>query len=94
MISDTDMPAGNSFPVNYSSFNHNNIKERSFVPNLVTCYSKDAQREWIKLKKSRKQKCKFLKKCANDFSQGMEEFRSCVKYRYRIIGRLISIEVL
>ena len=73
------------------------VKERLFVPNLVTCYSeRDAQREWIKLsyRRSREQKCKFLKRCANDFSQRIEEFRSRVKYRYRIIGRLISIKVL
>ena len=34
------------------------------------------------------------KRCANDFSQEVEEFRSCVKCRYMVIGKLISIEVL
>ena len=35
-----------------------------------------------------------LKKCINDFSQEMEECRSHVKCRYKIIGKLIFIEVL
>ena len=34
------------------------------------------------------------KKCANDFSQEVEEFRSRVKCRYMVIGRLIFIKVL
>ena len=28
------------------------IKKRLLVPDLVTCYSMDAQREWIKLRRS------------------------------------------
>ena len=34
------------------------------------------------------------KRYANDFSQEVEEFRSRVKCRYMVIGRLISIKVL
>ena len=34
------------------------------------------------------------KKCTNDFSQEVEEFRSHVKCMYMVIDRLISIEVL
>ena len=34
------------------------------------------------------------KRYANNFSQGMEKFRLRVKYRYVVIGILISIEVL
>ena len=34
------------------------------------------------------------KRCANDFSQEVEEFRSRVKCRDMVIDRLISIEVL
>ena len=34
------------------------------------------------------------KKYANDFSLKVEEFRSRVKCRYMIIGKLISIKVL
>ena len=45
------------------------IKRRLLVPDLVMCYSRNAQHEWMKLKKSRKQKCGILKRCANDFSQ-------------------------
>ena len=52
------------------------VKRRSLVPDLVTCYSRDAQREWMKLKRSREQKREILKRCANDFSQRVEEFRS------------------
>ena len=29
------------------------------------------------------------KRCANNFSQEVEKFRSCIKYRYMIIDRLI-----
>ena len=32
--------------------------------------------------------------CANNFFQEVEEFRSYIKCKYRIIGRLISIKVL
>ena len=35
-----------------------------------------------------------LKRCANDFSQKVEEFRSRVKCRDIVIGRLVSIKVL
>ena len=45
------------------------VKRRSLVPDLVTSYSRDAQREWMKLRRSREQKCGILKRCANDFSQ-------------------------
>ena len=45
------------------------VKGRSLVLDLVTCYFRDAQREWIKLRKSREQKCRILKRCGNDFSQ-------------------------
>ena len=34
------------------------------------------------------------KRRTNNFSQQVEEFRSRVKCKYMIIGRLISIEVL
>ena len=34
------------------------------------------------------------KRCANNFSQEVEEFRSHIKCRDMVIGKLISIEVL
>ena len=39
------------------------VKGRLLVPNLVTCYSRNAQRDWIECLRlrSREQKCKFLK---------------------------------
>ena len=39
------------------------VKGRSLVPDSVTCYSKDAQRDWIECLRlrSREQKCEFLK---------------------------------
>ena len=37
---------------------------------------------------------RFPKRCANNFFQELEEFKSHVKCRDMIIGRLISIEVL
>ena len=54
------------------------VNVRSLVPDLVTYYSRDAQREWMKLscRRSHGQKCEFLKRCANDSSQRMGEFRS------------------
>ena len=47
------------------------VKGRLLVPDLVTCYSRDAQCDWIKCLRlrSREQKCGILKGCANDFSQ-------------------------
>ena len=30
-------------------FRYHTVKGRSLVPDLVTCYSRDAQREWMKL---------------------------------------------
>ena len=46
-------------------------KGRSLISDLVTCYFKNAQREWMKLscRRSRGQKYRILKRCANDFSQ-------------------------
>ena len=69
------------------------IKKRSLVPNLVTCYSKDVQRDWIEYLKSCKQMCKFLKIMQLTF---LKKWRNTdhMKYRYKIIGRLISIGVL
>ena len=48
------------------------VKGRSLlVPDLVKCYSKDTQREWMELsyRRSRGQKYGILKRCINNFSQ-------------------------
>lgn len=37
---------------------------------------------------------RILKKFANNFFQEVEKFRLCVKYKYKIIGKLTSIKVL
>ena len=59
------------------------------------CYSGDVQRDLIEcLGQGHVNKVRISKQYTNGFSQGIEEFRSYVKYRYRVIGRLISIEVL
>ena len=73
----------------------NYLKERLFIPDLVICYSKDAQRDWIKcgLQISWK-KVQIPKRYVNDFFQRVEEFRSYIKCRYRIIDRPILIKVL
>ena len=49
------------WPVGYKEIRI--IKERSLVPDLLICYSKNAQRNWIKCLRLRlrEQKCKFLK---------------------------------
>ena len=39
-------------------------------------------------------KVRILKRCVNDFSQKVKEFRSPIKCRYMVKGRLISIQVL
>ena len=69
------------------------VKKRSLVPNLIMCYSRDAQRDWIEYLRSREQKCEFLKCVYTTF---FREWRNVghVKYRYKVIGRLIFIEVL
>ena len=70
-----------------------NVKERPLVSDLVTCYSKDAQREWMKLSsevtwtKVRNPE----KVCKQLFSE--EEDSGHIKCRYRVISRLISIKV-
>ena len=64
---------------------------------LVTCDSRDAQRDWIEclgLVEVIWIKVQIPKRCANDFSQEVEKFRSSIKCRYMVIGRLIAIEVL
>ena len=62
---------------------------------LVTCDSRDAQRDWIEYLRwrSREQKCELLKGVQMTF---LRKWRNSghVKCRYRIIGRLISIKVL
>ena len=71
-----------------------NVKRRSLVPDLATCYSRDAQRKWMKLSsKVTWTKVRNPEKvCKRLFSE--EEDSGHVKCRYRIIGKLISIEVL
>ena len=61
------------------------------------CDSRDAQCDWLEclsLVGVTWTKVRIPKKYANDFFQEVEEFKSYVKYRYMVIGRLISIEVL
>ena len=73
------------------------VKGGLLIPNLVTCYSRDAQRDWIEclsLVEVIWTKVRISKRCANNFSQEVEEFKSRVKYRYMIIDRLISIKAL
>ena len=45
------------------------VKSRSLVSDLIMCYSKNAQRKWMKFRRSCEQKCGILKRCANNFSQ-------------------------
>ena len=70
------------------------VKRRLFVLDLVLCYSRDAQREWMKLgvEGHMNKKANPEKVCKQFFSK--EEDLSHMKYRYIIIGRRISIKVL
>ena len=63
------------------------------------CNSRDAQHNWIECLRlrSHEQKCEFLEGvCKQLFLENgvREEFRSRVKCRYKIIGRLIFIKTL
>ena len=73
------------------------VKEKLFIPDLVTCYFRDAQRDWIEClrvkSESYEQKCKFLKSVQPTFLRKWRN-ASHIKYRCKIIGRLISIKVL
>ena len=70
------------------------VKGRLLIPELVTCYFRDAQCEQMKLSSEVTQtKVRNPEKvCKRLFSE--EEDSGHVKYRYKIIGRLISIKVL
>ena len=85
----TILKSDNSIESRYS------IKGKLLVPDLVMYYSKNIQHDWIKYLKLRscEQKCKFLKDMQITF---LREWRNAnyVKNKYRIIDRLISIDVL
>ena len=58
-----------SWPIGYGEIRI--VKGRSLIPDLVMCYSRDAQHDWIECLRLRscEQKCGILKGCVNDFSQ-------------------------